>query len=240
MTSTDATPGGRGLTRRDTLVKLAGLAATAAGGTALAHAGDADATVATPVLATGTNAVSRGLLTCVLTPELTEGPYWIDGAALRRTITEGRPGTPLALRMTVLDVASCKPVRGAVVDIWHADALGEYSTGSDRFMRGVQRTNAKGVAEFVTVYPGWYPGRTVHIHVKVFVGGDVVHTGQVFFNDTVTDAVYRSAPYTTRPGRSPRNSGDSIFVNGGSKNLVAVRKAAGKGYIGTVTMGVQA
>lgn len=239
MTSNDATPGGRGLTRRDTLVRLAGLAATAAGGTALARAGDAGASPAAPVLATGPNAVARGLLTCVLTPELSEGPFWFDDAAMRRNITEGRPGAPLTLRTTVLDVASCKPVRGALVDIWHTDALGEYSSGSDRFMRGVQRTNAKGVAEFVTVYPGWYPGRTVHIHVKVFTGGEVVHTGQIFFNDAVTDAVYRTAPYNTRPNRDPRNSSDSLFVNGGSKSMVAVRKA-GKGYVGTVTMGVQA
>ena len=68
-------------------------------------------------------------------------------------------------------------------------------------MRGIQRTNAKGLALFRTVYPGWYQGRTVHIHVKVHLGGNVLHTGQLYFPDTVTDAVYRKAPYTSRPNR---------------------------------------
>ena len=104
-------------------------------------------------------------------------------------------------------------------------------------MRGVQRTNAQGLAIFRTVYPGWYPGRTVHIHVKVHLSGDVLHTGQLYFPDTVTDAAYRRAPYTSRPGRTTRNSSDAIFRNGGSRSMLSLRKD-GSAYVGSISMGV--
>jgi protocatechuate 3,4-dioxygenase beta subunit len=190
----------------------------------------------------GPAAVASGGVTCVLTPELTEGPYYIDGEKVRRNITEGRPGAPLTLRLAVVNASTCKPIKGASVDIWHADAGGVYSgfgagSGNRTFMRGIQRTDAAGIARFQTVYPGWYQGRTVHIHVKVHVGGNVVHTGQLFFNDAVTDAVYRRAPYAKRPNRTTRNTADSIYVNGGSKSIVRVRKQ-GTGYAGGVTMAV--
>ena len=130
-------------------------------------------------------------VSCILTPELTEGPYYIAGEKLRRKITEGRPGSPLLLRLSVVDATTCRPIKGAAVDIWHADAGGVYSgfgsgAASRTFMRGIQRTDGTGLAAFQTVYPGWYQGRTVHIHVKVHVGGNVVHTGQLFFPDTLT------------------------------------------------------
>ena len=82
-------------------------------------------------------------------------------------------------------------------------------------MRGVQKTDRNGVAVFQTVYPGWYQGRTVHIHVKVHVGGNVVHTGQLFFSDTLTDAVYKRSPYSRRPNRDVRNAQDMIYQSGG-------------------------
>ena len=83
-------------------------------------------------------------------------------------------------------------------------------------MRGIQRTDRNGLATFTTVYPGWYSGRTVHIHVQVSLGGNVLHTGQLFFPESLTDAVYRRAPYNRRPSRDTRNATDSIFRNGGS------------------------
>ena len=104
-------------------------------------------------------------------------------------------------------------------------------------MRGIQRTDAKGVAAFRTVYPGWYMGRTVHIHVKVHLGGRVVHTGQLYFPDTLTDAVYKKAPYSSRPGRDTRNANDSVFRNGGKSSMLNVRKS-GAGYLAAITMGV--
>jgi protocatechuate 3,4-dioxygenase beta subunit len=220
------------LTRRDSLLRLAGLVAGAMGATAL---GSEEA-------GAGPAAVASGAVSCILTPELTEGPYYIAGEKVRRDITEGRPGVPLALRTTVVDASSCKPIKGAAVDIWHCDAGGVYSgfgsgAGSKTFMRGIQRTDSTGLALFKTVYPGWYPGRTVHIHVKVHVGGNVVHTGQLFFPDSVTDRVYARSPYSSRGSRDMRNANDSIYVNGGRKALVTVAKS-GSGYVGRITMGV--
>jgi protocatechuate 3,4-dioxygenase beta subunit len=190
----------------------------------------------------GPAAVASGAVSCVLTPEMTEGPYYIANEKLRRNITEGRPGAPLTLKLAVLDASTCKPIKGATVDIWHADAGGVYSgfgsgASNRTFMRGIQKTDAHGVATFKTVYPGWYQGRTVHIHVKVHVGGNVVHTGQLFFNDSLTDAVYRKAPYAQRPNRTTRNANDSIYVNGGRKSLLRAKKS-GSGYVASIAMGV--
>jgi protocatechuate 3,4-dioxygenase beta subunit len=218
------------ITRRASLLTLGGLAPGALGwktDSALS-AGD------------GPAAVASGAITCVLTPEMTEGPYYVSGEKVRRNITEGRPGVPLELALTVVDASTCKPIKGASVDIWHCDALGVYSgvqgnTGT--FMRGIQRTDVHGLAHFTTVYPGWYQGRAVHIHVKVHIGGNVVHTGQFFFNDAVTDAAYTAAPYNTRGARDIRDSADSIYRNGGSKSLLAMKKS-GTGYVGSITMGV--
>ena len=142
-------------------------------------------------------------MTCVLTPEQTEGPYYIANEAVRRNITEGRPAHRLLLRAFVVNASTCKPIKGAAVDIWHADAAGVYSgfgsgAANRTFMRGIQRTNAKGLALFRTVYPAGTRAAPVHIHVKVHLGGNVLHTGQLYFPDTVTDAVYRKAPYASR------------------------------------------
>jgi protocatechuate 3,4-dioxygenase beta subunit len=217
------------VTRRESLIRLSGFALTALGAAGLKTASDAGA---------------AATVSCILTPEQTEGPYYIAGEKLRRNITEGRPGLPLALRTFVVDATTCRPIRNAAVDIWHADAAGIYSgfgdgASSRTFMRGIQRTNAKGLAQFRTVYPGWYAGRTVHIHVKVHVRGNVVHTGQLYFPDAITDAVYRRAPYSSRPSRDVRNSGDSIFRSGGSRSLLKVKRNSAGVYVATITMGVQ-
>ncbi len=190
----------------------------------------------------GTGGVASGAITCVLAPEQTEGPYYLPGEKMRRNITEGRPGTPLVLRLGVVDASTCAPIHGAAVDIWHCDATGVYSgvapsRAASTFMRGIQRTGAGGIATFQTVYPGWYPGRTVHIHVKVHLGGNVVHTGQLYFPDNVTDVAYRKAPYSGRPGRDTTNAVDAVFRNGGRSSLLRIRRSAA-GYTGSITMGV--
>ncbi len=221
------------VTRRGSLARLGSLVVAAAGGTALAS--DAAG-------AAGNRAIESGAVSCVLTPELTEGPYYIDGEKVRRDIREGHPGALLMLHLRVLNASTCKPIRGAAVDIWHADAAGNYSgfgagASSRTFLRGIQKTDASGNALFTTIYPGWYPGRTVHIHVKVHVGGAVVHTGQLFFPDTLTDKVYTAAPYAARGPRNVRNAQDSIFVNGGRTSVLKVARS-GAGYIGSIAMGV--
>jgi protocatechuate 3,4-dioxygenase beta subunit len=194
--------------------------------------------------ALGPKLANAASVSCILTPEQTEGPYYIAGEKLRRNITEGRPGTPLLLRTRVVDASTCRAIKNAAVDIWHADAGGVYSgfgagASSRTFMRGIQRTNARGLAEFRTVYPGWYQGRTVHIHVKVHVGGNVVHTGQLYFPDSVSDAVYRRAPYSNRPNRDIRNVDDTIYRDGGRRSLLSVRRNKAGVYVATITMGVQ-
>lgn len=216
------------ITRRASLLTFGGLVAAVVAGCSRSSSSSAPTAVG-----------------CVLSPEQTEGPYYIAGEQVRRDITEGRPGAALTLRTTVVDASSCEPIRDAAVDVWHADAGGAYSGfsqggGSEdsTFMRGVQMTNADGLAEFLTVYPGWYQGRTVHIHVKVHVGGDVVHTGQLYFDDGLTDSVYTAEPYAARGERDVTNDGDPVFAAGGEDSLLAVEKT-GAGYVGTITLGVE-
>ena len=219
------------LSRRDSLLRLGGLLAGAATAGAWKVADSASA---------GPAGVASGAVSCVLAPEQTEGPYFLDDQRVRRDITEGRPGVPLTLRLAVVDASTCRPLRGAAVDVWHCDAAGVYSGvqgNAGSFLRGIQRTDAKGVALFRTIYPGWYPGRTVHVHVKVSLGGNVVHTGQLYVSDAVTDAVYRRKPYSRRQNRDPRNAGDPIYRNGGRRSTLKLRRS-GSAYVGSITMGV--
>jgi protocatechuate 3,4-dioxygenase beta subunit len=141
-----------------------------------------------------------------------------------------------------VNASTCRPIKGAAVDIWHADALGVYSgfgsgSGNRTFMRGIQKTDATGLARFRSVWPGWYPGRTVHIHVKVHVAGNVVHTGQLYFPDSVTDKVFRRKPYSRRPKRTTRNANDFVFAQGGKRSMLRMRKS-GNAYVAAITMGV--
>jgi protocatechuate 3,4-dioxygenase beta subunit len=218
------------LTRRGILLRLGGLVAAGLGIEAW-QSGE------------GPAGVASGAVKCVLTPEQTEGPYYIANEKARRNITEGKRGISLTLRATVVDASTCKPIKGASVDIWHCDAGGVYSgfgqgASNRTFLRGLQRTNVNGLAILKTIYPGWYQGRTVHIHVKVHLGGNVVHTGQLYFPDTLTDKVYRKIPYSARPGRTTRNANDSVFVNGGKNSMVTVRADGTGGYVAAITMGV--
>ncbi|MBA2293556.1 MAG: intradiol ring-cleavage dioxygenase [Actinobacteria bacterium] len=182
--------------------------------------------------------------TCLLTPEATEGPYWVEHDMTRRNITEGKPGTPLVIRFTVLNARTCRIIKNTDVEIWHCDAVGDYSAvsgASTRFLRGHQRSNANGIAEFLTVFPGWYRGRTPHIHMKVSVGGNEVHTGQIFFNETITRTVYKQKPYAARGTYDTPHAQDMIYRQaGGSKAELKLKRRTGglKGYVGTIAIGV--
>lgn len=226
-------------TRRGSLLTLGGLVAGALGGIAWKTAASPDEASA----GNGPAAVAAGLVTCVLSPEQTEGPYYLADEKIKRNITEGHKGAALELRTTVVDASTCKPVAGALVEIWHCDAAGLYSgfgagASSRTFLRGGQRTDTRGLARFATIYPGWYEGRTVHIHVKVHVGGTVVHTGQLYFADALTDAVYRKAPYRARGSRRTRNADDSIYRNGGSHSQLKTNADGRGGYVAAIAMGV--
>ena len=147
------------------------------------------------------------------------------------TSPKGRPGVALTLRLTVVERVDLQADQGrGGRDLAlrrraaSTRASSQQGTEDERFLRGVQRTDAKGLAIFRTIYPGWYQGRTVHIHTMVHIGGNVVHTGQLYFSDAVTDAVYKRSPYNQRPNRNPRNSGDSIYRNGGKRSTLKLVK----------------
>jgi len=235
MTSRDTD---RGVTRRHVLEGLAGAGAGLAGARLLG----------TPLGASPAQAAA-----CTLTAEQEEGPYYLDLEKIRKNVTEGKSGLRLDLHVTIVDSSSCEPIEGVAVDIWHCDAVGVYSgfsaegTSGKTYLRGVRLTDADGLASFRTIYPGWYQGRATHIHLKAHVGGKagssrysgghVAHTGQLFFSDTLTDAVYKRSPYSKRPNRDVRNAADSIYRNGGSRSLLHPVKS-GSGYLASMVMGV--
>ncbi len=167
---------------------------------------------------------------CVMTPALTEGPYFVDEKLNRSDIridpsdNSVSAGVPLVLNLMIQRVENggCTALTGATVDVWHCDALGDYSdeaalgTGGKKYLRGYQVTDANGAVQFTTIYPGWYMGRAVHIHFKVrLAAGSQTYqfTSQFFFDDTLTDAIYaQNAPYNTRRARDTRNSTDGIYL----------------------------
>jgi len=199
--------------------------------------------------ATATSAVTA--VDCVLVPEMTEGPYYLDLDLVRSDITEDRVGALLALTIVVTDVNGCSPIQDAAVDLWHCDAEGVYSgfvaastgqgSGTDDsiFLRGTQMTNGNGQVTFQTLYPGWYRGRTVHMHMKVHVGGNQIHTTQLFFDDDFTDQVYATTePYASRNNREMLNSDDGIYRGGGEATTLSVTET-GQVYAATLVVGVQ-
>ena len=224
------------LTRRSLMAATA-----AAGAYVLLGCGGDDEPSGTASTSTST-ATTQTSADCVLSPEQTEGPYYIDNDLIRSDVTEDRDGLPLQLQLTVQDATSCDPIENATVEIWHCDAEGEYSGvngASGNFLRGGQRTDARGVATFKTIYPGWYQGRTTHIHVKVHVDGNEVHTGQLYFDDAITARVNSSSsPYDSRGEPDTTNSSDGIYAQGGEQSTVALTKR-GDGYAGRLTLGVR-
>ena len=167
-------------------------------------------------------AEAAGLITpdvCLLQPEVTEGPYYIDPGLVRQDIAEGRPGLPVVLRFQVV-MADCKPVEGARVDVWHCDAAGDYSGvqgDAGTFLRGTQPTDADGVAEFRSIFPGWYPGRVTHVHYKVFLDERTVLTGQMFFDDRLANAIHADHPaYEGRGAQDTALAADGIARQAGA------------------------
>lgn len=195
---------------------------------------------------------------CVLTPPQTEGPYFVEERLNRSDIrgdtSDGsvRPGIPLslALRVSAIDGPRCVPVRDAIVDIWHCDAAGVYSdvadpgldTSGKTFLRGYQRTDADGMVRFVTIYPGWYPGRAVHIHFKVRARGgsgrDYELTSQLYFDDALTARIHAQPPYVRGGKRAQRNEDDGIFRRGG-RQLMLAPVQVGPGYATTFEVGLR-
>ena len=202
-------------------------------------------------------AAAEPALSCVASPEQTEGPYFVDEHLNRSDIRSDpgdgsvREGLPLTLRLVVSSVAGgkCAPLAGATVDLWHCDAAGAYSDTQDpgfntkgkKFLRGYQVTDADGSVRFTTVYPGWYDGRTVHIHFKVRGSAGARRsyefTSQFYFDDAFTDRVYARDPYTRRDKRTVRNGRDGLFRDGGSRLILPVVES-GAGYAANFNVGL--
>ena len=194
---------------------------------------------------------------CVVTPSLTEGPYFVDErlnrSDLRLDPATGavKAGIPLTIAMKLSRIASggdCSALPNALVDMWHCDALGVYSdvssqnTIGQKFLRGYQVTDSSGNVQFTTVYPGWYQGRAVHIHFKVRTtpgaSSGLEFTSQLFFDESLTDIVHAQAPYSTKGRRDTTNASDGIYQSGGSQVLIPL-SASGGGYTGTFNIGVR-
>jgi len=216
---------------------------------------------------------SSTVSSCLLSPEMTEGPYYLDDMLVRRDITD-KAGVPLDLTMTVVDAETCAPIANAAVEIWHCDANGFYSgfvdnslggqandggyvdDGSDAgtFLRGIQLSDEAGTVTFHTIYPGWYGGRAIHIHLAVHLGGETedgtdeggttTHTGQIGFDDAVTDLVAGIEPYASRTSTfllasedgilAPHLDDQSVFVTLEQVDPDAVEN----GLTGTILLGI--
>lgn len=215
---------------------------------------------ASPTAATTepTSAAVATLPSCIVSPELTEGPYFVDEQLDRSDIrtdpSDGSvvEGVPLELVLRISQVGSngCAPLTAAQVDVWHCDALGVYSDVSDpgfetagqQFLRGYQRTDPDGVVRFITIYPGWYEGRAVHIHFKVrsSAGAEQSYefTSQFFFDDELSDTVFFDEPYASKGERGTRNDNDGIYQDDGEQLLLALSETA-EGYSTTFDIGLQ-
>ncbi len=236
------------MTRRDLLRVLGAAGGGVLAGCVPTGATDYSAPVQSP---TRTNASPTPLASitqpdCVITPQLTAGPFYFDTDLVRRDITESKPGTPLLVEIRLVQAVSCQPIHGAVVDIWHADAIGQYSgyggqgddgtdTTGQTFLRGIQVTDTDGLAEFETIYPGAYAGRTVHIHFKAYTSEQRFITSQLYFPDDTTDAVYLAEPYSTRGPRRTTNANDRLFDD----DLLGHVTPNTDGYMVSLTVGVE-
>lgn len=197
---------------------------------------------------------------CVVRPQQTEGPYFVDDRLNRSDIrldpsdSKMSEGVPLRVVLNVRRIAgnSCVPLSGAVVDLWQCDALGNYSDFQDfnglfdtrgkKFLRGYQVTDRNGKVEFTTVYPGWYPGRTVHIHFKIRTdagsGRGHEFTSQLYFDDALTDQIHALPPYASKGQRRQKNDRDGIYQRGGKELMLQVKKD-GQGYLSSFDIGLQ-
>ncbi|KAL2266939.1 hypothetical protein VTJ83DRAFT_4216 [Remersonia thermophila] len=163
-----------------------------------------------------------GYNSCLLTPETTEGPYYVAGEFVRENIVEDQAGVPLLLDYQVVDVNTCEPIPDVYVEIWHCNATGVYGgvvapgngNSNDRsnldatWLRGILPTNEDGVAQFESIFPGHYTGRTAHIHIAVHTNATLLpnntlghetyasHVGQAFFDQALIDEVEKLDPYT--------------------------------------------
>jgi protocatechuate 3,4-dioxygenase beta subunit len=198
-----------------------------------------------------------GATMCIARPAQTEGPFFVDERLERSDIRTDpatgavSAGTPLTLVLAAgaLRGSTCAPLEGSIVDVWQCDAAGRYSdvrdgagsTVGQRFLRGFQATDARGEAQFVTIVPGWYEGRAVHIHFRIATpragGRRDVFTSQLYFDEAFLDRVHADGPYGRRGGRRLPNASDGLFRHGG-RDLMLAPQAAGDGYVARFAVGL--
>ncbi len=199
-----------------------------------------------------TVAAFAALPICAVPPSTTAGPFPTIDQLDRRDVTEGYPGHPLRLGIRVVD-ADCNPLPGAEVEIWHTDATGDYSayvdngSGKDEgegstFCRGFQTADADGILEFQTIYPGWYEGRAVHIHVRARVEGSDVLTSQLYFDEAYTESVYQAEPYAEFGPPDTSWASDGLAADpstdGSGITLAEANTSNGLGTLGLVNLGL--
>ena len=198
---------------------------------------------------------ARSASMCVLSPEMTEGPFFVDERLERSDLigdAANGPGLrgalPLLLTIAFVDARrGCAPMPNLQVDVWHTDARGNYSDVQGQrgqtFCRGYQRTGQDGTVSFSTVYPGWYPGRTIHIHVKARAfdaNRRMTHdyTTQLFFDDATNDKVMATAPYNGRGRRTTSNARDGIYANAANLILSTSTRSDAPGLASSITLGL--
>jgi protocatechuate 3,4-dioxygenase beta subunit len=203
------------------------------------------------------------------TPQQIEGPYFVDGmpnrSDIRSDTSDGsvQDGIPLRLILHVYDVednGSCTPLSDAKVDIWHANSQGGYSgiqdagTGQDDYLRGYQMTDGNGTVQFTTIYPSWYEGRAIHIHVKVLSlersNETLEWTSQFYLNNYINELVHTKPPYSNHGPVPMTNEEDFIFMgpstdglfktNSGQHLMLRLNGNEQQGYTGTFNIGVNA
>ncbi|KAI0384013.1 aromatic compound dioxygenase [Hypomontagnella monticulosa] len=168
--------------------------------------------------------------TAALVPEVTIGPYWVAGELIRTDVTDNQAGVPLHLDLQFIDINTCGAIPNMLIDIWHCNATGVYSGISmmgqgglnTTHGRGIQTTDDDGVVQFDTIFPGHYIGRTPHIHLmstenatvlpnKTYVtDGKTNHIGQLFFDQSLINAVKLLEPYSTNNAPLTLNANDGI------------------------------
>jgi protocatechuate 3,4-dioxygenase beta subunit len=253
---------GRVLSRREVLALMGAgsvavvVAACAPGSSASGSPSAAATSVAGATSpSASTAAVASSLPSCVVVPELTEGPYYVnenlDRTDIRIDTSDGSvsEGAVLTLDWVVsqVDGNACIPLEGVLVDVWHCDALGNYSdVGSEQghdYLRGYQHTDANGKATITTIYPGWYQGRAVHIHFKIRTDAAATSglefTSQLFFDDALSAQVYSSGVYASKGTPDQPNASDGIYQQSQGMTLLDVAKD-GDGYRATFEIAIQA
>jgi protocatechuate 3,4-dioxygenase beta subunit len=253
---------GRVLSRREVLALMGAgsvavvVAACAPGSSASGSPSAAATSVAGATSpSASTAAVASSLPSCVVVPELTEGPYYVnenlDRTDIRIDTSDGSvsEGAVLTLDWVVsqVDGNACIPLEGVLVDVWHCDALGNYSdVGSEQghdYLRGYQHTDANGKATITTIYPGWYQGRAVHIHFKIRTDAAATSglefTSQLFFDDALSARVYSSGVYASKGTPDQPNASDGIYQQSQGMTLLDVAKD-GDGYRATFEIAIQA